>query len=339
MMGTRVGIVERAAARLGSVPRSDARPQARGDAIHPETPADLDASTQLHRPNLIERTIASAPTHGEAAGGQDRLAADRLLLAQAHGSRNAAPVVNPRMLNIDSAWLRAHNMITPDAERTPIAEDFRRIKRNILKNVNDRAGKAATGEATNLVMMTSALPNEGKTFCSINLAMSLALEVDHTVLLVDADTIRPNVLPSLGLKPGLPGLMDVLSGKVGVGDVLQRTNIDKLSILPAGTPNRRSTEMLGSDLMRSLVRELSERYEDRIVLFDSAPLLLASEASVLATHMSLVMVVAAAEQTAQAALKDALRRLEGCKLVGLMLNKGQHPGSSYGYGGYGYGYG
>lgn len=238
-------------------------------------------------------------------------------------------------LELDARMLRQMNFITPSSERTQLGEEFRRIKRHVLANVlNPRRGTAA-----NLVMITSALPGEGKTFCSINLAMSMAMELNRTVILVDADTVKPNVLQSLGIRKTLRGLMDLLADpSLAVADVICDTSISNLRVLPAGTAQRRSTELLASDAMKRLVLELAGPYDDRIVIFDSPPLLVASEADALAAHMSQVIMVVAAGQTTELALKDALRRLEGCgSPVGMVLNKQLNPGANYGYYSHGYG--
>jgi receptor protein-tyrosine kinase len=141
------------------------------------------------------------------------------------------------------------------------------------------------------------------------------------VLLVDADVARPSVLRTLGL-PAQPGLMDVLlDDKLDVGDVLLRTNVDTLSILSAGASNARATELLASQTMRNLVYEIANRYPDRVVIFDSPPLLLTSEARVLANHMAQIVMVVEAETTTQHAVNEALRHLEGCRNVNLLYNK------------------
>jgi protein-tyrosine kinase len=342
-----VGIVERAANRLGAVPKPDQKPSADGDGNSADASNKRGSTAEPREPDLIERAIGTGSPQAHAVSGEDPMVSGKRLAAGAQTVPKAAVAArrNRQTLEIDLKWLRQQNIITPDAERTPIAECFRHIKRHILANVvnpvvKPKAGSVVNpkaGAVVNLVMVTSALPGEGKTFCAINLAISMAMELGRRVLLVDADMARPNVLPALGLKPGLPGLMDVLGDRsIDVADVLHRTNIEKLTILPAGTAHRHATEILASETMRTLVRELAERYDDRIVIFDSPPLLVASEAAVLATHMSQIVVVVAAGQTTEAALKDALRRLEGCGLVGLLLNKGQAAGSGYyGYDGYG----
>jgi exopolysaccharide/PEP-CTERM locus tyrosine autokinase len=210
-------------------------------------------------------------------------------------------------------------LVTAASGRTTLLEDFRIIKRPLLQRAFGERGPQ--DHPGNLIMITSSLPGEGKTYCAINLAMSIAMELDHTVLLVDADVARPSVLRTLGL-PAQRGLMDILlDDKLDMADVMLRTNVDTLSILPAGTSTPRATELLASSAMNALVHEIANRYPDRIVIFDSPPLLLTSESRVLASHMGQIVVVVESETTTQHAVKEALRQLEGCSNVSLIYNK------------------
>lgn len=308
-----MSIVERAAGRLGGVPAALAnsnRAPAGGlrdsDDIHRERGV-ADRTSGSSRAHLVEPLT----TTGRTAAGEDTANADQL----------------PR-LQIDARWMRSQNFITPESGRTMIAEDFRRIKRNLL-----------AGAPKPRVMVTSSLPGEGKTFCAINLAVSLAMELDRSVILVDADTVRPSVLQGLGIQDGMRGLMDVLvEGGSLTDDLVRRTNIGRLGIVPSGTHRANATELLASDMMRTLVEDLSDRRRDQIVIFDSPPLLVASESAALASHMSQILMVVAAKQTTEVALREALKRLDGCNCpVSLVLNKSDVSG--VGYGSYGYGYG
>jgi protein-tyrosine kinase len=236
-----------------------------------------------------------------------------------------------RYVDINLARLHQMGMVTHDGGRTTAAEDFRIIKRPLLRNALGALGSGTRN--SNLVVVTSALPGEGKTYCAINLAMSIAMEKDHTVLLVDADVARPSVLKVLGLG-ATPGLMDVLlNDKLSLSEVILRTNIPTLSILPAGRNNKHATELLASQTMSTLLAEISSRYPDRVVIFDSPPLLLTTEASVLAAQMGQVVMVVEAEKTTQRAVKEALRRLDNCPHINLICNKTRaFPGGDY----YGY---
>jgi protein-tyrosine kinase len=241
-----------------------------------------------------------------------------------------------RLVTINLSRLRQAGMITPDSERTQIAEEFRLIKRPLLMNA---FSNGAAGKNTNLVMVTSSFPGEGKSFCAINLAISIAMEMDHTVLLVDADVSKPSVPSFLGFKAE-KGLMDVLlNDKLDLSDVLLRTNVEKLTILPAGQGHRRATELLASEMMNRLLQELAYRYRDRIIIFDTPPLLASSESRVLASHMGQIVMVVEAEKTTHEALREALHQIDSCESVGLLLNKGNAARGMdyYGYlGNYGY---
>ncbi len=242
-------------------------------------------------------------------------------------------VIRSKSVTIDLERLREGGMIAPDSDKTPLAEEFRVIKRPLLKNAFGGGAKIRNG---NLVMVTSAFPREGKSFCAINLAMSIAMERDRTVLLVDADVARPSIPQKFGIAPDI-GLMDVLlDSHVSLSDAIVRTNVNKLALLPAGRPHRQATELLASEAMAALLAELSERYSDRIVIFDSPPLLVTTEARTLAANMGQIVMVVESENTTHEALREALSTIESCEIVGMVLNKGRrsNPGDSYGYYGY-----
>ncbi|MBS0390173.1 MAG: XrtA-associated tyrosine autokinase [Comamonadaceae bacterium] len=240
-----------------------------------------------------------------------------------------------KTVHIDLTALGAGGYVTPNVRRSATTEQYRVIKRPLLDNAT---GKGASLVANgNLIMVTSALPGEGKSFTAINLAMSLAMELDHTVMLVDADVTHPSVMTKLGLPPA-PGLLDVLrEDGVGLADVLLRTNVEKLTLLPAGLAHQRATELLASDAMTTLVRDMGKRYGDRIIIFDSPPLLLTTEARVLASHMGQVVVVVQAEKTLQSEVNYALSTIESSPVKYMVLNRVRNHGlGSYGYG-YDYG--
>ncbi|MDO9188338.1 MAG: XrtA-associated tyrosine autokinase, partial [Sulfurimicrobium sp.] len=243
---------------------------------------------------------------------------------------SAVPVSTNGTINL--AKLKQLGIITPDAEKTQIAEEFRLIKRPLINNVFSPVAGAVSN--SNLIMITSALAGEGKTFCAINLAMSIAMEMDHTVLLIDADVARPSRPSYLGLKAER-GLLDVLlDDKLELADVMIKTNVEKLSILTSGRKSKHATELLASQSMSDLLREIAHRYSDRIVIFDSPPLLQTSEAHVLASQMGQIVLVVAAEKTPQNAVKEALRQIESCDIVNLIYNKAStFPGGEY-YGHY-----
>jgi receptor protein-tyrosine kinase len=236
--------------------------------------------------------------------------------------------------SINRAKLKQMGLVTPDGERSQIAEEFRLIKRPLLMNAFGQG--AAPIKNGNLIMVTSSLPGEGKSFCAINLAISIAMEMDRTVLLVDADVAKPRIPHYLGLHAER-GLLDVLRDEhLALADVLIKTDIENLTVLPAGHTYRQATELLASEAMNSLIRDIQHRYPDRIVIFDSPPLLATSEAGVLAAHMGQIVMVVEAEKTPQGALKEALAQIESCEVIGMVLNKTTAlPGTNYYYGYYG----
>lgn len=221
---------------------------------------------------------------------------------------------------IDLARLHGLGMVTPDGNRTSIAEEFRLIKRPLIEKAFEQTSGVASNHR-NLIMVTSSLPGEGKTFCAVNLAISIAMEMDHTVLLIDADVARPTIPYFLGLQ-NEAGLMDVLlDDKLDLADVLLKTNIDSLSFLPAGKSHRHATELLASQSMSRLLDEIAKRYPDRIVIFDSPPVLLTTESRVLASQMGQIVMVVEAEKTTQHAVKSVLRQLGSSANVNLIYNK------------------
>ncbi len=187
---------------------------------------------------------------------------------------------------------------------------------------------------SNLILVTSAVPSEGKTFVSLNLAMSIAFERDLRVLLIDADLSRPSIPKVLGIEVDR-GMVDVLTGNVSdMSEVMLRTNIDGFSFLPSGRQHHLSTELLASQRMASFVEEIAQRYADRIVIFDSPPVLATSEPTALAQHVGQIVFVVRAEETSRTAVKTAMEILGTySKKTELVLNaaKPQFGAASFGY--------
>jgi protein-tyrosine kinase len=288
-----------------------------------------------------------APGHGAGLSTPERLQQQVAALDEArkraHASVNDAPDkrVEPSLSNDTAAGrnhlklnleqLHANGIITPAAPDQQLLHEFRIVKRPLIRNALGKS--AAPLRHGNIIMVTSALPGEGKTFVATNLAMSIAMEIDSTVLLVDADVVQPSIPRVLGIQP-VKGLMDVLTEPdLGFGDVILKTNIKRLSLVLAGTRHRRSSELLASEAMAELLDEVSSRYPDRIVIFDSPPLLATTESRVLASHMGQVVVVVEADRTTHGTLESALSTVESCPVVLTMLNKAttSDAGSYYGY--------
>jgi len=224
-------------------------------------------------------------------------------------------------------------MLSIDAAHGQLAEEYRVIKRPLLMNAFGE-GKSVI-ENANLILVTSSLPGEGKTFTAVNLALSIAAEKDKTVLLVDADVIKPAASTLFGVSDR-PGLTDLLEHEKTFPDVLLRTDVPKLSIVPAGRRHPHATELLASDAMQKLAKDMSRRYPERIIIFDSPPLLATTQAAVLAGHVGQVVLVVESESTPQYIVQEAARMLSDCDVVGCVLNKTKQ-GFGLGYYAY-YGY-
>ncbi|HEX7656074.1 MAG TPA: AAA family ATPase [Sphingomonas sp.] len=251
----------------------------------------------------------------------------------APASRAAAAPLGP-VVAIDRELLAEHGFLVPGAPVGALAEEFRLVKRHLLLTARKIA--EAGGERARHVLVCSAKPGEGKTFCSINLALSLAAERDVEVLLVDADFAKPDVMRSLGLDEGC-GLLDALADPaIDIERCIVRTDVPKLSVLPAGTRTTDDTELLSSERTDALLAGLVAADPRRIVIFDSPPALAASPASVLAAHVGQVMMVVRADATGESDLREAVQLLDGCDHLQLVLNAvsytpgGARFGSYYG---------
>jgi protein-tyrosine kinase len=242
-----------------------------------------------------------------------------------------------RFAAIDRAHLVALNFIDPDGPVTGLSEEFRIVKRQLL--LAARGGKGVSAlEHGERILVCSANPNEGKTYCALNLALSMASEKDNRVLLVDADFAKPSILRTLEIEHG-PGLMDALADpSINVEDFVIETDIDGLSILPAGAQTNQDTEYLAASRTAQIIDQLTRNDPSRIIIFDSPPALAASPASVLALHVGQILMIVHADVTNDSALRDAISLLSGCDNMQLLLNKtkfsptGRKFGNYYGYG-------
>ncbi len=253
------------------------------------------------------------------------------------------PVVRPTpaqakpRAHIDRDALRAANYIDPEGPVTGLSEEFRIVKRQLL--LAARGGKGFDAiEHGERILICSANPNEGKTFCAVNLALSMATEKDNRVLLVDADFAKPSVLARLGIEGGR-GLMDALADpSIDVEDLVIETDVAGLSVLPAGAQTNQDTEYLAAARTAAVLDQLTRHDPARIIIFDSPPALAASPASVLALHVGQAVMVVHADVTTDSALRDALSLLSGCENIQLLLIRakfsptGRKFGSDYGYG-------
>lgn len=239
-------------------------------------------------------------------------------------------------IKIDLLRLESKGFISKDGSRHGVNEQFRSIKRTLLKSV-DTPGKDSK-KSNNMIMVTSVRPNEGKTFNSINLALSIAFEKDKTVLLIDADVIKPSINKVLEFEP-VKGIVEYLRGEFDdIGEAILSTNIKNLKIIPAGKPVNLTNELLASDRMRKLTQELSERYSDRVIIFDSPPLLDVTETPIIANLMDQAVIVVEENVTSLSELKSATTDIDPDLPVGVIINKSTRTNKSTylanGYSGY-----
>lgn len=277
------------------------------------------------RRSLIEKAAKRLPNGQHAGGARPRSVEPSDVNERQKpdaGKRSTTEAVT-----INRSTLHRNGIITSDNLRTRTTEEFRLIKRGLLnryaKNGADRQ---------NLVLVTSAVAGEGKSFCALNIAMSIALEENFRVLLVDCDFANSTIMRTLGIE-AKRGLMDVLMDEdLDLSDVLLRTDIDRLSILPPGTPNSRSTEFLGSNRMADLVDEIAHRYADRFVIIDTPPVLMKADTSVLAMHVGQIVFVIRSESTSRDTAKEALDMIADNPNINLVLNGTRETFGSHQFG-------
>ena len=238
---------------------------------------------------------------------------------------------------VDRAALAEAGFLVPGGPVTGLAEEIRLIKRQLLSGMERRV--SLPDEKRRTVLICSAQPDEGKSFCAVNLALSLSGERDIEVLLIDGDFSKPEALSLLGIEGGA-GLVDALADPgLDPEDLVIRTDVPGLSVLPAGAKANNVPELLASDRTREVLAKLVAGNRRRIILFDSPPVLMASPAAVLSAHVGQVLVVVRADQTTEADLRETVGLLSGCDNVGLILNGAGFAVGGRNYGAYdGYGH-
>jgi len=251
---------------------------------------------------------------------------------------NKAPTTTNNKIDIvlNNESLTKRGYLFDSTSKRQSQEEYRGIKRKLLSNAFGAVSK--TLKNSNLIMITSSNPNEGKTFISINLALSIALEQDKTVLLIDADVLRPSINRELefGMKEGL--IEYLVSDVTSLSEIIYSTSINNFKIIPAGKSHSLTNELLASDRMEALAKELADRYPDRIVIFDCPPILGVTETPVLANLMGQALVVVEESKTKLDDITRATSQLNEDLAIGLVINKTLKPTKdTYGYYGYGYG--
>lgn len=254
-------------------------------------------------------------------------------LAQHQTSSAVKAQVSRPALTLDRVALREAGLLPPEAEERRMADEYRRIKRPIVSRARESVANAKSDAG--VVVVASAIPGEGKTFTTLNLALSLAREQDTSVLVIDADIAKPHLTGQLGIADK-PGLMDALTDdSLSIEELVHQTDVPNLFVLGAGRHAANATEILASERMRDLVARLRTTDPRRIVLFDSPPLLLTTESRELAVIAGQVVLVVRAEFTPRRAVMDAIEQLGPGSQVGLVLNGFSRGGAGEGYYGYG----
>jgi protein-tyrosine kinase len=288
--------------------------------------------------SVIENTLKRL--QGQRPGSSPAPAAD----GRGYGTVSAAGAARRRespaegatpeqAVAIDQNALRAAGMLPPVHQEHEIAQQYRRIKRPLINNALGRGVAQLAGG--NIIMITSAVPGEGKTFMTLNLALSMRLEEDVTVLLADGDFVNPRLTQILGLE-NRPGLLDLVKEPtLSPESAIVPTELPGLSFLPAGRQEPNATELVASARMHQVMSKLGSENPARLVLCDSAPLLVTTESQALAHFAGQVVLVVHAEQTQQHVVFDALETLAEDKPVFLVLNqttRHSHSGYYYEYG-------
>ncbi len=281
-------------------------------------------------------TIAELVAKTEQQGNRFFKSADEINQVKPiiHHAGSPQPPQESGKVNIEEI-LRKNNMLVEGSNLDQVfADEYRRIKRPLLSNAFGKSSSLL--EKGNLILVTSSIPGEGKTHTAINLALSIAQERDHTVLLVDCDVTRHGTSQLLGISD-MPGLVDILQDdEFTVGDAILRTDIPELCLISSGRQHGFVTELLASQKMSELVAEIGERYNDRVIIFDGPPLLSTPQTQVLTGLVGQVAFVIEAGKTPQAVVEEALNMISEEQAVGLVMNKSEGlSGRSDYYGYYG----
>jgi exopolysaccharide/PEP-CTERM locus tyrosine autokinase len=283
--------------------------------------------------SLVEQAIARLKNQASAAKSASPDAASKSV-APPIVDHLSDPAKSAKRMTLDANALRARGYLPEEGQDRQFAEQYRRIKRPLIEKAF--SGTATVGDPR-VIMITSALPGDGKTFTSLNLAMSMAIERDITVLMVDCDVAKRHVSDIVGIREEA-GLLDALVDEsVDIESLVEPTNLRGLSILPAGKRVEAPAELLSSNRMRQIIASLCSRVPRRIVLLDSPPLLITNEGRALVKIAGQIVLVVRAGHTPRQAVQDAIGLFDAQQAGGLILN--QVPVSKrdgyYGYGSYG----
>ncbi|MGO9786581.1 MAG: AAA family ATPase [Stellaceae bacterium] len=321
-------LIERAAAHLrarGQAPAAPMAPPPTPPVNDPYVPppagrAAYAPQSAMAPESAYREPVLAGPASPRHRGAGPRAQAAPAYLEEEYEEPPPAPQGHSRQVSIDRNSLARHGIAIPSAKRSRVVEEFRMVKRQVVGNYMEEAADDAMNK-NRVIMVTSARPREGKTFTAINLALSIATEQDLKVLLIDLDTKYHAMQDMMGI-PANYGLIDLLSNpEIDFSDVVLRTNLPNLTVMPAGTPNVRSPELLSSKRTRAMFTEMTQRYSDRFIIFDAPSVLGSSDPAVLAGLVGQVVMVVEADRTQQEEVETAVGLISACPIVSLLLNK------------------
>ncbi|OIQ49151.1 Tyrosine-protein kinase YwqD [Pseudodesulfovibrio hydrargyri] len=262
--------------------------------------------------------------------GREEQRQDRAIPTGPHGGESANDLGRAPRKEIPQEVLDRvagqHMLVSLNDIVSPAAEEFRKLKQNLVRLTKKKGFQ-------NTIVITSGTVGEGKSVTSTNLAISLAQEFDHTVLLVDADLRKPSCHELLCLDQAY-GLSDCLLEGTDVSNAIIRTGIGKLSFLPAGTPMANPGELLASQRMATVLREMKERYSDRFLIIDTPPVLPFAESRILARLADMVVLVVREQRLSKYELNETLEALGGANVAGAVFTQASSGHSVAGYSGY-----
>jgi protein-tyrosine kinase len=256
----------------------------------------------------LQKALDRARAERERKVGPASLAAARLVPVNV---QDGAIVSRTRTVAVDPVVLRTNGVMPADASGT-VAQAFKMLRTRVLQKMRQRGW--------NTLAVVSAMPKDGKTFTAINLAIAIAGETEHTTLLVDLDLLNPSVHRRFGIEPEV-GIEQCLRGEAAVSAaLLNPQGYPKLRLLPAVKPVAGSSELLSSACARRIVRELKQRYPDRMVLFDLPPVLGADDALAFAPQVDAALVVVGEDHTRREDLLRCSEILSDIPVIGTVLN-------------------
>ncbi len=277
-------------------------------SIDEEKPLDTQKQTVKSSPGENEAKVSDTQEVSEHQIGKDLPVEERAKPAVTKENR----LSRAKLMENKQAGAWDERLVKVTALGSAEAETFRSLRSKILYPTNGKP-------VPRTIMVTSAAPSEGKGFVSANLAISLARGMDQYSLLVDCDLRRPSLAKMFGLNSEF-GLVNCLQERKGVENYLQKTSIDKLSLLASGRSPANPAELLGSTRMEDIISELADRYDDRLIIFDSAPGQVASESFVLAKRVDCVVLVVRYGKSHRNHVKNVVEAVGKEKIIGVVFN-------------------